>query len=146
VFTLEHANQTLPFVERVVADLVAQYKKVCALEEKCHVHRPTVSKEEHERIRDQYRDGLDRLRDLADELSSVGCRLKDWRRGIVDFPTVYRGRRIEFCWRLGQERIEFWHEMDDGFPGRMEIDDEFVAELARADSPCPATGPSTDSL
>jgi hypothetical protein len=133
VFTLDHANRTLPFVKRVVADIVKQHRKVCALEDKCHIRRPSVSREDHERIRDQYKVELEKLRWLADELSNVGCRLRDWQRGIIDFRSVYQGREIELCWCLGQERVEYWHELDEGFPCRRLIDDGFSAELTHSD-------------
>ena len=133
VFTLEHANRALPFVKRVVADIVKQHRKVCALEDKCHIRRPSVSREEHDRIRDQYKVELERLRGLADELSSVGCRLRDWQRGVIDFRSVYQGREVELCWCLGQERVEYWHEVDEGFPCRRLIDAGFSAESAHSD-------------
>ncbi len=129
IFTLEHANRTLTFVKRVVADIVKQHRKVGALEERCHMRRPSVTPQEHERIRGQYKAELEKLRELAEELSAVGCRLRDWQRGVVDFRSVYQGREIELCWSLGQEKIEYWHEVDEGFPCRRLIDDEFAAEL-----------------
>jgi hypothetical protein len=134
-FTLDHANRTLPFVTRVVADIVKQHRKVSNLEEKCHIHRPSVSREEHERVREQYKRELEKLRGLADELASVGCRLRDWQRGVIDFHSIYQGREIELCWCLGQERVEYWHETDEGFPCRRLIDEAFVAEMASPQQP-----------
>ena len=133
VFTLEHANRTLPFVKRVVADIVKQHRKVCALEDKCHIRRPSVAREDHERTRNQYKVELEKLRWLAEELSAVGCRLRDWQRGVIDFRSVYQGREIELCWWLGQERVEYWHEVDEGFPCRRPIDDGFSADLIRSE-------------
>jgi len=97
------------------------------------MRRPSVSPQEHERVRGQYKAELEKLRELADELSTVGCRLRDWQRGIVDFRAVYQGREIELCWSLGQERIEYWHEVDEGFPCRRLIDGDLAAELGIAE-------------
>jgi len=32
---------------------------------------------------------------------------------------------VLLCWKLGEERIAYWHGTDEGFRGRKLIDDEF---------------------
>jgi len=34
----------------------------------------------------------EKLRELADELKAVGCELRDWERGLVDFRVISEGR------------------------------------------------------
>ncbi len=143
LFTLERANRAIPYVERVIRDIIKQHRKVCSLEEKCHIHRPSVPREEHVRVRDQYRVELERLRELADELAAVGCQLKDWRRGTVDFRCLYQGREVELCWQLGEDRVEYWHEAAEGFARRRPIDEVFLAglgELETVAEPAAAAG------
>lgn len=41
--------------------------------------------------------------------------------GLVDFPTTYEGRWVLLCWKLGERRIAYWHELDGGFRGRHKI-------------------------
>ena len=127
LFTLEHANRSLPLVRRIVADIVVKHKRICALEERCQVARPGTSEDELEDLRRRYGDALDELRRLADEISAIGCELKDVRRGIVDYRAIHHGRVIEFCWRHGEREICYWHELDDGFHDRRPIDAEFFA-------------------
>lgn len=132
VFTLEHANRTLPLVSRIVADIVEQHKKVCSLEQKCeHAHADCLE-EIIDSLREQYASELDVLRRLRDEISEVGCQLKDWRRGIVDYLAFYKGRPVELCWRLGEKHISHWHDLDAGFRGREPIDEASLAQLADA--------------
>jgi hypothetical protein len=137
-FTVEKANRAIPLVRRIVADIVKQHRRVCHLEEKCHMRRPEVSEEQQERLGRQYSVELEKLRDLAEELSAVGCDLRDWRRGLVDFAALYQGREVDLCWRLGEERVVFWHEVGAGFPGRQAIDEEFASEVAASASPIEA--------
>ena len=132
VFTLEHANSTLPLVSRIVSDIVRQHKKVCLLEEKYQVPGPRGSEEDRKALGRRYAAELDVLCELRDELSAIGCQLKDWRRGLVDFLGRHQGRPIEFCWRLGEARIQHWHEADAGFRARQPIDEEFLAESLAA--------------
>ncbi len=125
VFSIEQANRALPLVSRIVRDVVEQHREICDLEELCQVPRPGWSARVVSDIRDAYADALERLRGLIDELADVGVQLKDWRRGIVDFPAYHAGRPVELCWRLGEKRICHWHEPDAGFRCRRPIDDQF---------------------
>lgn len=68
-----------------------------------------------------------RLKETLESIESLGCLVKDLDIGLLDFPTLYRGREVYLCWRLGEERIEFWHGTDEGFRGRKPITDEFLS-------------------
>jgi hypothetical protein len=53
------------------------------------------------------------------ELEALGVQLKDFDRGLVDFPSLRDGRVVLLCWQLGEgEELEWWHDMDAGFAGR----------------------------
>lgn len=127
MFTLEHANRSLPLITRIVSDIVHQHKIVSALEEQCGGTGDAATQDDLDAIRERYLAEIDKLRDLARELTEIGVELKDWRRGLVDFPSTLEGRDIYLCWRLGEREIEFWHDLDVGFPGRRPIDDAFLA-------------------
>jgi hypothetical protein len=56
---------------------------------------------------------------LTTELHELGVQLKDYSRGLIDFPSMKNGRVVLLCWQLGEgDRIEWWHEVEDGFAGR----------------------------
>lgn len=129
IFTLDQANRTLPLVSRIAADIVRQHKKVCDLEDIYQRPGPSTSEEGRIALREKCLAEVEHLRELGDELAAVGCQLKDWRRGIVDFFAIRDGQPIEFCWRLGEDRISHWHETDAGFRARQPIDEEFLAGL-----------------
>jgi hypothetical protein len=61
------------------------------------------------------------LRGLLVELQSAGIVLRDLERGLVDFPALRDGREVYLCWELGEDRVEFWHELEAGFAGRQRI-------------------------
>jgi len=44
--------------------------------------------------------------------------VKDLHRGLVDFPALMGGREVFLCWEMGEDDIEFWHEIDEGYAGR----------------------------
>ena len=61
-----------------------------------------------------------------ERIHSLGCQIKDLEQGLVDFPTLFEGREVLLCWKLGEERIEWWHGLEDGFAGRKPIDRHFL--------------------
>ena len=116
-FTLEQANRTLPLVKRIVADIVRTHADAAKLQQK--VERG--SKRDQPAIQTQLEAAMHRLEDYVDELSEVGCDLKDYQMGLIDFTGRHQGRDVCLCWRLGEERIFYWHELDTGFAGRQPV-------------------------
>ncbi len=51
---------------------------------------------------------------LADE----GILLRDPEAGLVDFPAEREGRRVFLCWRLGEDRVAWFHDERAGFSNR----------------------------
>lgn len=59
---------------------------------------------------------------LTTEITDTGVQVKDYSRGLIDFPSVREGRIVLLCWQLGEpDQIEWWHEIEDGFAGRQQL-------------------------
>ena len=58
------------------------------------------------------------VRVLLQEFQSREIVIKDFERGLVDFPAVIGGKEVFLCWRKEEDAIEFWHELDAGYAGR----------------------------
>lgn len=53
------------------------------------------------------------------ELEAVDIVLRDFERGLVDFPALRGGQEVYLCWLVDEEdEIGFWHEPETGFAGR----------------------------
>lgn len=76
-----------------------------------------------------------RLKEAIDGIQEYGCQVKDLDLGLLDFPTLYRGKEVCLCWRLGEPEIAWWHEVDEGYKGRKPIDRTFL-ENHRGDPLC----------
>ncbi len=78
----------------------------------------------HERIQRLQRavvEAVRSMRDAIEELQEAGCELKDPDTGLIDFLSLRDGREVYLCWRLGEDRIRFWHDLDTGFAGRQPL-------------------------
>jgi hypothetical protein len=116
-FTLAEANKSLPLVRRVVADIVRTHEDASQLHAQLE-NRTAAQRLEVERDLERT---VDRLHTLVEELRAIGCELKDYRMGLVDFIAKHDGREISLCWKLGEESIQHWHELHDGFSGRQPV-------------------------
>ena len=59
---------------------------------------------------------------LTTKIHESGVQLKDYTRGLIDFPSLRDGRIVLLCWQLGDgPEITWWHETDAGFAGRQPL-------------------------
>jgi hypothetical protein len=58
---------------------------------------------------------------LLAEVTDMGVILRDPETGLCDFPAVRDGEPVFLCWRLGEERVGFWHSRDAGAAGRQPL-------------------------
>jgi hypothetical protein len=61
---------------------------------------------------------LDRLVHLVQDTGAI---IKDLDTGLLDFPAWRNEREVYLCWRFGEERVDYWHEVEAGFAGRQPI-------------------------
>ena len=64
--------------------------------------------------------GSDYVQLLA-EITDMGVIVRDPETGLCDFPAVRDGEPVFLCWRLGEERVGFWHPRDAGAAGRQPL-------------------------
>ena len=124
-FTPEEANAALADVRPLVEQMVVQRRS--------HMEAQGRQEELEGRIRgngggippaelaEVAAEVARQARELAhtiDELSALGVEVKDIDEGLVDFPALRRGETVLLCWKLGEDDIEYWHTLEDGFAGR----------------------------
>jgi len=61
---------------------------------------------------------IDTLNFWLEEVSQTGVILRDIKSGLLDFPADSGNFRYYLCWQADEEKIEYWHLINDGFIGR----------------------------
>jgi hypothetical protein len=117
-FTPAQADRALVLVKRIAADIIRRYARLGDLQEALE----TADGPAGQNVRTELLDTIERLQTHLEELDDIGVELVDWSRGIVNFPAKVDGRCVLLCWEPGQERITYWHEMEDGLAGRQPIE------------------------
>ncbi len=73
---------------------------------------------------------IGKLRDILRDVAELGVEVKA-ADGLVDFRSRLHGRTVLLCWRYGEDRVGFFHELDAGFSGRRPLpaDGDFIGDL-----------------
>jgi hypothetical protein len=126
IFTLEEAERTLPLLRRILADLKQEYevwREALARYELLAAGSRAEAGESMELIqaRMEVAAAADRIDGFLAEIAAIGCLFKGFEEGLVDFYALRDDRLVLLCWKLGEEHITHWHEVDAGFAGRQPI-------------------------
>ena len=120
IFTVQEANALLPNVRTIVGKIQREHRRISRYREDAKKAADAA-----ERGGGGFVDGvayaaiLTELTTHLTELEALGVQLKDFERGLVDFPSLRDGRVVLLCWQIGEgDELEFWHDVDAGFAGR----------------------------
>ena len=125
-FTIESARKQLPKIKKSIIKLQNIKKAIDAIlsvridsrEVEFDEFTETntkLNKEYHKLSYEFYKE--------LENMEKIGCFLKDIDQGLIDFHYKFEGRDVFLCWKLGEDKIRAWHEIDAGFAGRNRIID-----------------------
>ena len=131
IFTLEEAERTLPLLRRILTDLKTEYRTwqeaLGDYELLSGGSRAEDSENEELLVaRRGVTDSADRISAYLGEIEAIGCLFKGFDAGLVDFYTLREDRLVFLCWRVDEEHINYWHEIEAGYAGRQPIDSTFL--------------------
>lgn len=134
-FTVEQAEKLLPTVEPELRQAIRLKQDHAEAEQGVQEFTQRVAlmggvlldREELLKRRGRMDATAMRLREIIESVQSLGVQIKDLDIGLIDFPTLFRGREVLLCWRLGEDGIHYWHGVEEGYRGRKEIDEDFLA-------------------
>ncbi|MET0782318.1 MAG: DUF2203 domain-containing protein [Microbacterium sp.] len=127
LFSEEEANEALgvvaPLVERLVAArgrFIADGQRLAQLRRKVAGNGGGLDPSRVQEAQDAVDEVAKEIGLLVADLEAAGVQVKDLDRGLVDFPARHpeSGDLVLLCWHLGEDRVAFWHGLDEGFVGR----------------------------
>jgi hypothetical protein len=124
LFTVSEANELLPVIRPKLEKVKHEYEKLAVYREPAKAAALAGSNSGGGGMKGgtAYVQSLYEIGKLTTELNEIGIQLKDYTRGLIDFPSMREGRIVLLCWQLGEaERIEWWHDMEAGFMGRQPL-------------------------
>lgn len=121
LFSVSEANALLPQLRILFNRVHAEKERMVAMQpelegaEKGHVYDwGTPRGPEYIGILESFHQALKEIEDL-------GVLIKDFDQGLCDFPHKREGRLVYLCWKLDEEEVAWWHDIDAGFAGRQPL-------------------------
>ncbi|MBI5839576.1 MAG: DUF2203 domain-containing protein [Chloroflexi bacterium] len=123
LFTLEMATVTLEFIRPLMEEVVEISRRIIANQPEIwpaieksagNGGNPTLSRLAKD---------FDHLDDLIHQVQATGAIIKDIATGLLDFPALRNEQEVYLCWKVGEDGIAYWHEIEAGFAGRQSMDD-----------------------
>ena len=120
IFTVQEANALLPNVRIILAKIQRAHRKLRRYRDDAKKASEAAEQGGGGIVGGvAYATILTELTLQLAELEGLGVQLKDFERGLVDFPSLRDGRVVLLCWQLGEgDELEWWHDVDAGFAGR----------------------------
>jgi len=128
LFSVEEANMLLPEIRTILDEFKDRKKMFFELKEEIIELTEIVDSEKYrseelskkERI---MRATSNEIENLFEEIADLGCVVKDIDNGLVDFISIFKGRKVFLCWKQGEDKVSWYHDMQTGFTGRKKISD-----------------------
>jgi len=128
LFTREEADSLLPEVAPLLwqaRDLKKQHddlqEQIAALQSQAKGNGHAVDADLIKARRQQQEAAL-AINAIIDQVKKLGPEIKDLDMGLIDFRSEMNGRVVNLCWKLGEENVAWWHELDKGYTTRQPLD------------------------
>ena len=117
-FTLEEARAALPVLRQILEDSRRCQQRIQEAGEKLNEMQDHTGGDSGGELVNRTMRDLLHLNGQVRRIQEMGIQIKDFDRGLVDFPHLREGQEVFLCWELDEEDIEFWHDLDSGYAGR----------------------------
>jgi hypothetical protein len=122
LFTIAEANALLPSVRKRLERIQKLYARLAGFRDSAKAAAIASEFGGGMEGGPAYVKALYEVGKLTTEIHELGVQLKDYSRGLIDFPSMMDDRVVLLCWQLGDgDEIEWWHEEDAGFAGRQPL-------------------------
>ncbi|MBI1991985.1 MAG: DUF2203 domain-containing protein [Candidatus Omnitrophica bacterium] len=130
-FTVEEANALLPRVKALVEQLQGLQRSIAQTNQQLDECVRKVAtgngypiqslKQQIDSLTQHQLQLIEGFQSALTQLEEQGGWLKDLNIGLIDFYGLRDDKLIFLCWKLGEDRIRFWHTLEDGYAGRQPL-------------------------
>ncbi len=124
LFTVEEANSILPSVRPIVRTIQRAHRRLASYQSQARAAAEGGKDGGGGGMANgsKYAKLIIELSLGVGELESFGVQLKDYSRGLIDFPSMREGRVVLLCWKADEgNQLEWWHDVEAGFAGRQPL-------------------------
>ncbi len=134
IISIDEANRMLPLLRHIVEDIMANWEKIILKRAQLECMEkgldptgsgpgPADKEAAVQSLKFELNHLIDRINSYIREVEELGCFVEEFKRGIVNFPSLYCGRKVFLCWKPDETSVNHWHELDETFNDRVSIRD-----------------------
>jgi hypothetical protein len=135
IISIEEANRMLPLLRQIVMDIIQNWDQIiskrtqleCAEKEMALVisaKRESAPKDASVlELKAELNYLIDKINSYIREVEQLGCFVEEFKRGIINFPSLFHGRKVFLCWKPDEAQVIHWHELDETFKDRVRVRD-----------------------
>jgi hypothetical protein len=120
-FTKEQATKSLILVEPIVKDIMVNRQKMIEIKKEINNILEKDYNADVSFLKNTLKETSKKITYCLEELEMIGCYLKDFQLGIINFPSIIWGRVVFLSWAYGETKVQYWHELTKGFENRIKI-------------------------
>ena len=120
-FTLAEANALVAQLDELLGEMTQQRDQIVAMGDSLQPVLQRAGGNGGSKAGGEYVLVLQRFNASLSFIQELGCELKDLDQGLIDFPSYRDGKLVYLCWKRGEPKIEFWHDLESGFGGRQPL-------------------------
>lgn len=120
-FTIEEANELLPTIEPLLAELLKRRAGVVRARDEIEPILEDLHSNVGGAAASEMAQEFMVITQLLEKIQAHGCFVKDMNAGLVDFLAKIEGRDVYLCWRFGEPRVAHYHDLHTGYNGRQPV-------------------------
>ena len=142
IIGIDEANRMLPLLRQIVHDIMSHWEKIIQKRTQLECMEKGVDPsgkggapkghtgELAQSLKFELNYLIDKINNYIREVEELGCFVEEFKRGIVNFPSLYNGRKVFLCWKPEEPTVSHWHELDETYNDRVPIRDarEFLVQ------------------
>jgi hypothetical protein len=120
-FTLDQANQLLDVIRPLVVEMLAVRETILGLQPQLETVLNKAVNNGGSLVSKEALEVFESLKKILYTIQQYDVFIKDVNSGLIDFPSIRNDEVVFLCWKFGEEKIRYWHTLEEGFQGRKPV-------------------------
>jgi hypothetical protein len=121
LFSLEEANQLLPQLETHLRAVREAKDVLFSTHHEIQLASAHATEGGGSVVGGIYIRALQKINEQLQAIQELGVLVKDLDMGLCDFPHKLEGRVIFLCWKSGELKVMWWHDVHTGYNDRQPL-------------------------
>ncbi|HET6846866.1 MAG TPA: DUF2203 domain-containing protein [Anaerolineales bacterium] len=120
-FSVQDANEAITVIRPILAEIQEIRTRILASRPELWDAMQRAAGNGGSAELTQMTSDFEHLDSLVHRILDTGAEIKDLASGLLDFRAQRNGSEVYLCWKMDENEVLFWHDLNAGFGGRQPI-------------------------